>query len=95
MVSDRFNLDQHIGLLEDVFSRVERHVRNDAFVFPSAEPLLRYYATGPVDAIEDRPADDSHRARLMAIVAERVNEIVAREGEFRDPKDVGCFVAYA
>ncbi len=95
VVSNRFNLDQHMGLLEEVFPRVERHVRHDAFVFPSAEPAVRYYASGPVDAIEDRPADGSHRERLIALVQAKLEAIIARDGEFRDPKDVGCFVGYA
>jgi ubiquinone/menaquinone biosynthesis C-methylase UbiE len=94
LTSNRFNLDEHGPLLERVFPTVERIIRHDAFVFPSVEPAIRYYASGPVDAIEHRPADNHHREPLLRRVHERVAEIIAREGEFRDPKDVGCFVAY-
>ena len=29
-----------------------------------------------------------------ALVGEQVERVIAREGVFRDPKDVGCFAAY-
>jgi hypothetical protein len=49
--------------------------------------------SGPVDALEDAPADGSHRARLLELVREQVEDIIAREGTFRVPKNAGCFVA--
>jgi SAM-dependent methyltransferase len=91
-VMHRFNLD-HLDLVREVFPNVERFVREDAFLFPTADAALRYYASGAIDAIHDRPADGSHRPRLLALVGERIQEIVRSEGGFRDPKDSGCFVA--
>lgn len=91
-VGDRFSLDD-LPLIRAVFLDAERHVREDAFVFPDAEAALRYYATGPIDAIADPPADGGHRARLLPVVAEQIREIIAREGAFRVPKTSGCFVA--
>ena len=88
----RFNLD-HLSLVQQVFSHVERFVRDDAFVFPSTESALRYYASGMIDAIDNPPADGSHRVQLLRIVGEGVQAIVDREGVFRDPKNSGCFVA--
>ncbi|HEX5501879.1 MAG TPA: hypothetical protein VFW96_04620, partial [Thermomicrobiales bacterium] len=84
-----------LPLVRAVFPQAERHVREDAFVFPDAEAAMRYYATGLVDAIADPPADGGHRARLLPLVAARIEEIVAREGAFRVPKTSGCFVAIA
>jgi hypothetical protein len=69
------------------------HVRHDAFLFPDAETVLRFYATGRVDAIQGRPSDGSDRAPLLAAVGARVSTIIARDGAFRVPKDMGCFVA--
>jgi ubiquinone/menaquinone biosynthesis C-methylase UbiE len=91
-VMHRFNLD-HLDLVREVFPTAERFIREDAFLFPTAEAALRYYASGAIDAIDDRPADGSHRPRLLALVGERIQEIVRSEGVFRDPKDTGCFVA--
>ena len=91
-VMRRFNLD-HLDLVREVFPNVERFVREDAFLFPTADAALRYYASGAIDAIEDRPPDGSHRASLLALVGERIQEIIRAEGVFRDPKDTGCFVA--
>jgi SAM-dependent methyltransferase len=88
----RFHLD-HLGLVRQVFPTAERRVRPDAFVFPSAEAVLRYMASGPVDAIVDPPADGSHRAALLALMSEQVEAIFRAEGVFRVPKDAGCFVA--
>jgi SAM-dependent methyltransferase len=91
-VADRFTLDD-LPLVRSVFPTAERHVRDDALVFPDAEAALRYYASGMVDAIAGRPADGSHRAGLLPLVEEAIRIIIAREGAFRLPKSVGCFVA--
>src|SRR5437870_11737731 len=42
-VIDRFNLD-HIDVVREVFPTAVRFVREDAFVFPTTEAALRYYA---------------------------------------------------
>jgi ubiquinone/menaquinone biosynthesis C-methylase UbiE len=90
-VIDRFNLD-HIDMVRGVFPRVERFIREDAFVFPSTEATARYYASGMIEAIANPPADGSHRAQLLPRVTESVEAVIAREGIFRDPKSAGCFV---
>jgi hypothetical protein len=66
---------------------------NGALVFPTAQPALRFYATGRIDGIEDRPRDNSHRAELLPLVRARIEAIIEREGSFRVPKSVGWFVA--
>jgi len=87
-----FTLD-HLNLVREVFPNAEVVMIPNAFIFPSAEPALQHYMSGRVDALADRPADDSHRPRLRAVVEAKIQAIVAREGEFRVPKDAGCFVA--
>jgi hypothetical protein len=67
----------------------------NAFVFPTAEAALAYYATGGVDLIEDPPADASHRGRLLHEAHERIQTVIDREGVFRVSKTAGCFVASA
>ncbi|MEA2732553.1 MAG: hypothetical protein QOF70_7028, partial [Acetobacteraceae bacterium] len=59
-----------------VFPSVERHVIDSALVFADAEPALRFYATNRIDLIQDRPADGSHRARLLPLVRERIEAII-------------------
>jgi SAM-dependent methyltransferase len=90
-VGDRFNLG-HLSLVRQIFPTAELHVRPDAFIFPTADAALRYYASGYVDLIEER-TDGEHRAKLVAVVAARIEDIIAREGSFLVPKDAGCFVA--
>jgi len=88
----RFSLD-HLDLVREVFPNAQRFVREDAFVFPTTEAALRYYASGAIDALQDMPADGSHRPKLLEAVAEQVESVVRAEGVFRDPKDAGCYVA--
>lgn len=91
-IGARFTLDE-LPLVRSVFPAVTVHVRDDAFVFPDADAALRYYASGPIDAIDRPPVDGSHRARLLPLVGDQIAAIVAREGSFRVPKRLGCFVA--
>ncbi len=88
----RFTLDD-LPLVQRVFADAERHVVRNAFVFPTAEAALAYYASGQVDAIAERDAEGSHRGKLLPLMAARIEGIIEREGAFRVPKDAGCFVA--
>jgi ubiquinone/menaquinone biosynthesis C-methylase UbiE len=90
-VVDRFNME-HLDLVRTTFPTAQRYIREDAFLFPSTEVTLRYYGSGMIDAIENRPPDNGHRDPLLRLVGEGVEAIVAREGVFRDPKPAGCFV---
>jgi SAM-dependent methyltransferase len=90
-VIDRFNMD-HLDVVRSVFSTAQRDIRDDAFVFPTAEVTLRYYASGMIDALANRPADNSHREPMLRLVGEGVEAVIARDGVFRDPKPAGCFV---
>jgi ubiquinone/menaquinone biosynthesis C-methylase UbiE len=90
-VIDRFNME-HVDLVRSVFPTAQRYIRDDAFLFPSTDVTLRYYASGMVDAIENRPVDNAHRDRLLRQVGEGIDAIIAREGVFRYPKPAGCFV---
>jgi SAM-dependent methyltransferase len=91
-LSDRFTLE-HGELVRQVFPQARVEIMRDAFRFPTAQSALRYYATAIVDAIDHPPADASHRAPLLAAMAQRLDAIIQSEGIFRVSKDVGCFVA--
>ncbi|HEX6293253.1 MAG TPA: class I SAM-dependent methyltransferase [Herpetosiphonaceae bacterium] len=88
----RFSLD-HLDLVREVFPTAERHVYQDAFLFPTPQAALAYYASMPIDLIEKLPEDGSHRARLLPLVERRIAAIIEREGVLRVPKNTGCFVA--
>jgi ubiquinone/menaquinone biosynthesis C-methylase UbiE len=92
-VGARFNLD-HLSMVQEVFPTARCFVRPDAFLFPTTESTLRYYATGPIDAIVDPPTDASHRPKLLELVGEQIEAIISHEGVFRVPKNAGCFVAH-
>ncbi len=86
-VGEGFGLGD-VELVRSVFPHAPIHVFSNALVFPSAEPVLDYLASGP--ASTDPPET---RARMFAILAQRIEAIIESEGSFRVPKDAGCFVA--
>ena len=88
----RFSLDE-LPLVRSVFPNVELHVQPNAFLFPTVESALRYYASGWIDAIEERDAGGSHRPALLARVSELIREIIARESVLRVSKNAGSFLA--
>lgn len=73
---ERHGIEVLEGLVREVLELVERH----------------YYASGMIDAAENRPLDNGHRDQLLRLVGEDVDAFIAREGVFRDPKPAGCFV---
>jgi SAM-dependent methyltransferase len=90
---ERFTLDE-LPLVRSVFPNARREVWPNAFLFPSVDAVLRFYASGRIDSIEERRADGSHRPPLLARMAELIAPIFEREGGvFRIPKDAGCFLA--
>ena len=90
IASDRFgahNLDQvravfpSAGVLEEV----------NALVFPTAEPVMAFYASGPVDAVREPTADT--RRDLLVRLRELIEQRIAADGEFRVPKRLICYLA--
>ena len=88
----RFSLSD-LPLVQSVFPRVELHHLPNAFIWPTVEPALRYYASGRIDAIQRAAEETGHRAPLLKRMRERISEIVAREGVFWVPKNAGYFLA--
>jgi SAM-dependent methyltransferase len=84
----RFSLD-HVDLVRQVFPDARVEVRRDAFIFREAEPAIRYYASGIVNAVDA----SGNSAALIEGVRRRIEAIIAAEGVFRDPKDGGAFIA--
>ncbi len=88
----RFSLDDR-ALVQSVFPAARVAIRSDAFLFPSVQAVLGYYASMMVDLIDSPPADNSHRPRLLAAMQRKIEPLLARDGIFRVPKAAGCFVA--
>lgn len=88
----RFSL-AHEPLVRAAFPNVQVYPLPNAFLFPTVEDALRYYASARVDSVAERQTDGSHRPRLLARMAELIGEIIQREGVFRVPKDAGYFLA--
>ena len=76
-----------------MFPSVEVFEFEDAFRFPTAEPALRYYATGMVDGIENAPRDGRHRRRSFPKWRSPYSRIIQRDGELVIPKSSALFTA--
>ena len=68
----------------------EPRVLEDALVCESAGPALRFYASNRIDAMGDRHRDGSYRARLLPLMRQQIDAIIAREGGFVLPGALGC-----
>lgn len=87
-----FTLESGFPLVRSVFPNAVLVIRDDAFLFPTADAFLAYYASMRIDALMDGPADGSHRPALMQIVARKAQAIIDAEGILRMSKTAGCFV---
>lgn len=77
-------LDERIVASEFAHCRLDTW--DDAFLFPTADDALRYYTTGPIDSIADRPADNSHRAAIALEMSDLIQREIDRHGVLRLPK---------
>lgn len=86
-VGQRFALED-LPLVREVFPGARVDVYEDAFRFPSPDPVLAYVASMWIEfAAADR------RVEFLRRLEERVRAIIERDGVFRVPKRSGCFVA--
>ena len=83
----RFGLED-LAPVREVFPGARVEIYEDAFRFPSPEPVLAYVASM---WIEFAAADK--RVEFLRRLEERVRAIIERDGVFRVPKRSGCFVA--
>ncbi len=91
-VTSRFHLG-HLSLVQEYFPDAQVHVYHDAFLFPTLDAALRYYASGIIDLIEGASPGGSHVQRLLPAMRIQLQDKVDSEGRLRVPKDAGCFVA--
>lgn len=89
VVGLRFALED-VVLVREFFPSARVEIYEDAFRFPSPEPVLAYIGSMWVDLL-----DHKRRAAFLAGIEARVRAIIQREGVFRVPKRSGCFVADA
>ena len=91
ITAGHFTMDD-TPLVQQVFASVQRHVLTGALVFKTAEPALRFYATNRIDALKDRPPDNSHRPSLLHRMRELIQSEIETKGKFEVPKSTGYFV---
>ena len=92
ITTDRFG-DQNLGQVRRVFPDAAKFEQVNALVFRTAEPVLAYYGSGPVDSVREPTADT--RRELVTRMDELVRQRIAADGEFRIPKRVVCYLATA
>lgn len=92
ITTDRFG-DHNLGQVRRVFPDAAKFEQVNALVFPAVEPVLAYYASGPVDSVRE-PTAATHR-ELVTRMEQLVRQRIAADGEFRIPKRVVCYLATA
>lgn len=90
IASDRFG-EHNLEQVRAVFPSAEAVEQVNALVFPTTEPFMAFYASGPVDAVREPTAET--RRDLLARVRELVKQRIAANGEFRIPKRLICYLA--
>ena len=90
ITSDRFGA-HNLERVRTVFPSAEVLEKVNALVFPTAEPVMAFYASGPVDAVREPTADT--RRDLLVRVRELIEQRIAADGEFRVPKRLICYLA--
>jgi SAM-dependent methyltransferase len=90
--SRRFSLDSG-ELVRSVFTGARSEALEDALVFPSADPVMRYWSSFADDEAHGDPAREALLYPLAAATRTRINAIIAAEGVFRVAKTAGCFIA--
>lgn len=86
-----FTVESGEPLVRAQFPQARLVMREDAFLFPSAETFLAYYASMRIDALLGGPGDGSHRSALLEIVRRKAQAIIDAEGVLRMSKAAGCF----
>ena len=90
ITSDRFG-DHNLGQVRRVYPEATKYEQANALVFATAEPVLAYYASGPVDSVRE-PTADTH-CQLVTRVDDLIRQRIAADGEFRIPKRLVCYLA--
>ncbi|MDE2901922.1 MAG: class I SAM-dependent methyltransferase [Chloroflexota bacterium] len=90
ITTDRFG-DHNLRQVRRVFPDAAKREQVNALVFRTAEPVLAYYGSGPVDSVRE-PAADTRR-ELVGRMDELVRQRIAADREFRIPKRLVCYLA--
>jgi SAM-dependent methyltransferase len=90
-VTDRFSVENAPVFLEPYFDAVETHILRGTLRFPSAQPLLEYFASHRSLTMRDDHTDSEWQAILDFVRAE-VESVTARSGHFDVSKITGAVV---
>lgn len=89
-VSERFNLENGADYFP---APPERIIWDTGFVFPAAEPAVRYMESGPIDSHLGAAAhDQAVRTEALDFVRRRIEKHLERHGLFRVHSETGIFI---
>ncbi len=90
-VSHRFSLENGAEFFPEVPERIRR---SGGFLFPSAEPAVRYLDSGPLrHHLGDAGQDEALYARALDLARDAIAARIRANGPFRVHSDGGFFVA--
>jgi SAM-dependent methyltransferase len=91
-ITDRFSLENGPSFLEPHFDLVETHTLPGILRFPTAQPLVDYFASSR--ALTMRPGhSEAEWQAVLDFVRAATEEVIAREGHFDMTKLTGAIVA--
>jgi SAM-dependent methyltransferase len=90
-ITDRFSLENGRSFLEPHFGLVEVHTLPGTLRFPTAEPLMDYFASSRALTMPPNHTDEEWQAMLDFVRAE-TEAVIAHEGHFDVTKVTGAIV---
>jgi hypothetical protein len=90
-VTDRFSLENAPDFLRPYFSAVQAHILRGTLRFPSAQPLLDYFASHRALTMRGGHTDSEWDA-VLDFVQTEVESVIARTGHFDVSKTTGALV---
>jgi ubiquinone/menaquinone biosynthesis C-methylase UbiE len=91
MVNNRFSLENGGAFLEPHFDRVEAHTLRGILRFPTAEPLVEYFASSRAMTMRPDHSDAEWQA-IVEFVRTETEAVLARRGRFDVTKITGALV---
>jgi SAM-dependent methyltransferase len=90
-VTDRFSLENAPDFLKPCFGAVQAHILHGTLRFPSAQPLLEYFASHRSMTMRDGHTDGEWQA-VLGFVRTEVESVIACAGHFDVSKTTGALV---
>jgi hypothetical protein len=91
MITDRFSLESVPAYLKPHFDQIETHTLPGTLRFPTAQPLVDYFASARAMHMQPEHTDVEWQA-ILEYVRTEAEAVIRREGRFDVTKLTGAIV---